>query len=192
MPERVVVGASGVFEARDRDSVHAAGTWHYCVHLFAVKDDRVYLQRRAKTRPRNPDRWTSTVSGHITAEDASFKQRLMINQHAALVALDHETREELRTSLDVHRSAKYLGEVNATSEGGGETCNCTTFVFKIEVEDLPFSPTNEVIEVADFPVATITAGLAGTGLIGSDGNEHRFADNFASVFQRLLNAEEDR
>jgi len=193
MVERVVTGSGGNFAAVDRAQVHRDGAWHWCVHLLATNGHRVYLQRRAEDRPRNPNRWTSTVSGHITAEDATDQQKLIANQHAALVALTHEVLEELRVKWDVHRDARYLGDVDVTSSGGGETCNCHTMVFLIEVGEFNFEPTGEVAEVVAFNVDDVARALrARRGLPAADGDEHEFADNFAPVFDRFMSPEAGR
>jgi len=192
MGERVVTGSDSHFAAADREQVHRDGTWHWCVHLLATNGGRVYLQRRATDRTRNPDRWTSTASGHITAEDATDQQVITANQHAALVALMHEVREELRVKWDVHR-AHYLGEVNVTSIGGGETCNCRTMVFRLEVPDTKFSPTIEVAEVKAFDLAEIVQALReDRGLPAKDERVREFADNFAPVFDRFVSPESGR
>ena len=131
------------------------------------------------------------MSGHITAEDAQNAQPLMINRHAALVALDHEVREELRLKLDVHRDAKYLGQVLAVSHGTNEVCNCTTWVFSIEVADIPTVSTAEVDEVRSFEAADVKAALTnGSGLKDGDGVERDFADNFPLVFAQFLEPED--
>ncbi|MBV8898429.1 MAG: hypothetical protein JO051_18075 [Acidobacteriaceae bacterium] len=192
MGERVVVGSNGNFAAAEREQVHRDGTWHWCVHLLATSGDHVYLQRRAADRPRNPDSWTSTASGHITAEDASDQQAITANQHAALVALMHEVREELRVKWDVHR-AHYLGQVNVTSGGGGETCRCQTMVFRLEAPDSDFSSTVEVAEVKAFAITEIAQALREQrGLPAADGHERPFADNFAPIFELFLSPESGR
>lgn len=192
MGEHVVISSNGHFSAADREKVHQDGTWHWCVHLLATTGDRVYLQRRALDRPRNPDRWTSTASGHITAEDATDQQPITANQHAALVALMHEVREELGVKWDVHR-AQYLGEANVTSTGGGETCNCRTMVFRLEVPESVFKPTIEVAEVRGFDIDEIVQALhVNRGLPAEDELERAFADNFPPVFGRFMLPESGR
>jgi hypothetical protein len=141
---------------------------------------------------RNPDRWESTAAGHITAEDAADHQPIMVNQHAAQVALMHEVREELGVTWEVHR-AHYLGEVSATSIGGGETCNCQSMVFRLEVGDMSFSPTPEVAEVKSFEIEEVAQALRDQrALPAADGNERQFADNFAAVFERFMSPESGR
>lgn len=192
MGERVVIGSDGHFASADREQVHRDGTWHWCVHLLATNGTCVYLQRRALHLARNPDRWESTAAGHITAEDATDQQPITANQHAAQVALMHEVREELRVTWDVHR-AHYLGEVSATGIGGGETCNCRTMVFRLEVGDAIFTPTPEVAEVRSFEIEEVAQALReGRGLPAADGRERQFANNFAPVFERFASPESGR
>lgn len=186
MGERVVVGRDGHFELADRDQVHRDGSWHWCVHLLATNGNRVYLQRRALGLARNPDRWESTAAGHITAEDATDRQPLTVNQHAGEVALMHEVREELGVTWDIHR-VLYLGQVNATGTGGGETCNCRSMVFRLEVGPADFSPTPEVPEVKSFEIHEVAQALReGRGLPAADGSERQFANNFAPIFERFM------
>jgi isopentenyldiphosphate isomerase len=193
MGEIVVVPTSSGFAEADRAEVHTRGHLHFCVHILCLSGDHVYLQRRKRTRSRNPDRWTSTVSGHITASDAKFNQPLMINPHAALIALDHEIREELGYSLPVHRDARYLGDVDVVSRGPAETCNCRTLVFAMEVQELPPARTEEVEEIAAFTRDEIRQALDQNGsLAGADGRRYQFADNFAGVFGRFLSPERGR
>jgi isopentenyldiphosphate isomerase len=192
MVERVVIGGDGDFASADREQVHRDGSWHWCVHLLATNGNRVYLQRRALDRARNADRWESTAAGHITAEDATDHQPITANQHAAQVALMHEVREELGVTWDVHR-AHYLGEVSATIIGGGETCNCRTMVFRLEIGDTKFTPRPEVAEVKPFEIEEVAQALREQrGLAAADGIERQFADNFAPVFERFTSPESQR
>jgi isopentenyldiphosphate isomerase len=185
MGERVVVGSDGRFASADREQVHRDGTWHWCVHLLATNGNRVYLQRRAIDRARNPDRWESTAAGHITVEDATDQQAICINKHAAQVALMHEVREELGVTWDVSL-AEYLGEVDSSGAGGGEICNGYTLVFRLDVGDTSFSPTEEVAEVKSFEIEEVFQALRNErGLPAEDGRERQFANNFAPVFGRF-------
>lgn len=187
MAEQVVIPTNGGFAPASRDTVHAQGAPHFCVHLLVTSQDMVYLQRRSRTRPRNPNRWTSTFSGHITVADATDHQQLLINQHAGLVALAHELREELLQTLDVHRDARYLGNVVAVSVGGGETCNCTSLVFTLH-GTLHDVETEEVAELRAFPITAVTDALRTGELLPGNGGKYGFADNFASVFHHFAQA----
>lgn len=119
MAERVVIKVNGQFVPADRYEVHRDGTWHWCVHLLATSGGLVYLQRRAAHLARNPDRWESTVAGHITSEDAATDQALTINERAGQVALMHEVLEEVAVEWDLRR-AQYLGDAQGTNSGGGD------------------------------------------------------------------------
>jgi hypothetical protein len=104
----------------------------------------------------------------------------------------HEVVEELGVTLDVHR-AHYLGEVRGTNSGGGETCNCHTMVFRMDVGETSFSPTLEVAEVKAFKIEEVAQALRDQrGLPGTDGYERQFADNFAAVFERFISPEPGR
>jgi hypothetical protein len=101
----------------------------------------------------------------------------------------HEVVEELGVTWDVHR-AHYLGEVRGTNTGGGETCNCYTMVFRMEVSDVSFTPTPDVAEVMAFEIEAVARALRdGRGLPATDGCERQFTENFAAVFERFISPE---
>jgi isopentenyl-diphosphate delta-isomerase type 1 len=51
-----------------RSQIHAQGLLHRAVHLWLYHPDgRLLLQRRSVHKDREPDRWTSSVSGHVNA-----------------------------------------------------------------------------------------------------------------------------
>jgi isopentenyldiphosphate isomerase len=187
MEEDVVVRNGKAYGKVPRSVVHRNGTLHFCVHLLAVAGTRVFLQRRASARARNANKWTSTVSGHINAQDAAQGHELSLNDHVAMKALEHETREELALDLDVHR-AKYVGQVPALSKSHSETCNCLAYVFVLEVMDLPPVNTPEVREIRAFELSHISEALdSGLGLPSANG-VFGFADNFEPVFRCFANA----
>jgi isopentenyldiphosphate isomerase len=185
MGEQVVIGSDGRFASAAREQVHRDGTWHWCVHLLATNGSLIYLQRRAADLARNPDRWESTAAGHINVEDARDQQSISADKHAAQVALMHEVSEELGVTWDIDR-AEFLGEVDATGAGGGEICNCYSFVFRLDVGAVNFSPTPEVAEVKAFEIEEVAQALRNErGLPAADGRERRFANNFAPIFGRF-------
>lgn len=181
--ETVVTLTPGGANSADRDVVHRAGIWHLCVHLLCVSADRVFLQRRKTSRRRNPDRWTSTVSGHVTLEDARSGQAIRTDEYAGRNALRHEAVEELGYELPIEK-ATFIGEVAAPSIGGGEVCNCSALVFTLNYDSLlERASTDEVEEVAAFAIAEVEAAVLYHGtLSGRDNRAYKLADNFSPVF----------
>ncbi len=59
-------------EVVTREEVHALGLWHRCVHIFITngKGD-VLLQKRSPEKETNPNKWTTSASGHLSAGDTS-------------------------------------------------------------------------------------------------------------------------
>jgi len=184
-PERVVALLGAGLSAVDRDYVHRTGIFHFCAHLLCLSGETMYLQRRKKSRRRNPDRWTSTVSGHITIEDATSAGIIAADEHAGLNTLQHETVEELGRPLPIFDRAMFLGKVAAPSVGDGEVCNCTALVFTLNYDDiLERVFTDEVEEIASFEISEIEAAIQDTrSLKGSDRQFHDIADNFVPVFE---------
>jgi len=195
-PEVVLAQVDGDLVPLDRATVHRRGLQHYCVHLLCVRRDTVYLQRRAANRHRNANAWTSTVSGHISADDAAETSRAMpkiLIDRAAIHALLHEYAEELGTPLPDDIDVQRVAEVPSVSRGDGEICNCTALVFVAAVRQMAWKPTLEVQEVCAFSIRQIEFALQrGLGLSGTDGVVHPFADNFAPVFNVALAALDQR
>lgn len=188
--ECVLALINGKLTAEDREIVHRSGIIHFCAHLLCTTNDELFLQRRSVTRKRNPDSWTSTVSGHISADDAwhtsNSIQRTTLEE-AGRNAIRHEFTEELGIPAPVDFEPEFLGRVRADSRSPTELCNCEALVYATEITAIPNAHTEEVEEVAGFQLAEVAAKLAaGQGLRGGDGKLHPFADNFPSVFRCFL------
>lgn len=53
-----------------RDDVHKDGDWHKTVHIWIVNDKgELILQKRSHEKQTNPDMWTTSTSGHLSAGD---------------------------------------------------------------------------------------------------------------------------
>jgi isopentenyldiphosphate isomerase len=185
--ERVVVLTPAGIGVEARDRVHRTGMSHMCAHLLCTNHDKIYLQRRKKNRHRNPDCWTSTVSGHITLADAKVNGQVSADEEAGRHALAHEVLEELGYGLPLS-DAQFLGTVAAPSMGGGEICNCTALIFTLNYDRLIERVcTAEVEELASFPVSEVEMAVRLHGaLVGNDERTHQLADNFAPVFNCFL------
>lgn len=188
--ERIVAAQDGNVILVDREVAHRTGLLHFCVHLLCTMRESVYLQRRAASRRRNANAWTSTVSGHVTAEDAagtSFAAPAIVLEIAATRALRHEFCEELGAAVPEVWQLNTLGDVPSLSQGNGETCNCRARVFAAAVHSVSWRPTREVQELRAFDISHVRQALeSGSGLPGNDGELHPFADNFAPVFRLFV------
>ena len=192
MAEHVIIRTNHGYETALRSAVHRDGRLHFCVHLLAVCNTKLFLQLRSAERQRNANKWTSTVSGHITADDAAVKQELTVDIGSGLAALDHETREELGFPLDVKHRATYVGQVEVLSRSDSEICNSIALVFTINVAELPAIKTTEVREVRGFELSQVSEAISSAiGLPSASGERFGFADNFEPVFRCLLNARSD-
>lgn len=57
-------------EKRLRNDVHSEGLWHKAVHIWIVNDKgNLILQKRSHEKVTNPDMWTTSTSGHLSAGD---------------------------------------------------------------------------------------------------------------------------
>lgn len=53
-----------------RSIVHQNGIWHKAVHIWVVNDKgELILQKRSHEKATNPDMWTTSTSGHLSAGD---------------------------------------------------------------------------------------------------------------------------
>ena len=60
-------------EKRTRSEVHSKGLWHKAVHIWVVNDNgELILQKRSHEKITNPDMWTTSTSGHLSAGDSSL------------------------------------------------------------------------------------------------------------------------
>lgn len=58
---------------KSREEVHSEGLWHRTVHIWLVSSDKkVLLQKRSAEKKTNPNMWTTSASGHLSAGDTSI------------------------------------------------------------------------------------------------------------------------
>ncbi len=61
-------------EVVSREEVHRLGLWHKCVHIWVVNSKKqILLQKRSSQKQTNPNKWTTAVSGHLSAGDSSLE-----------------------------------------------------------------------------------------------------------------------
>ena len=59
-------------EIKSRDDVHEKGLWHRTVHIWVINDNKdVLMQLRSPEKKSNPNKWTTSASGHLSAGDES-------------------------------------------------------------------------------------------------------------------------
>ena len=58
---------------KSRQDVHRDGDWHKVAFIFVVNDKgEIILQKRSKEKESNPNKWTASASGHLSAGDTEF------------------------------------------------------------------------------------------------------------------------
>jgi isopentenyldiphosphate isomerase len=164
-----------------RQEAHDRGLLHRAVHVLIFdRDGKLILQKRAEdpegTRF-NPNRWTSSVSGHVTAGDTYD------------ATAQREVTEELK--LPIPPSLKYIGKVrNSTANRKtGGACRTWTAAYTTQLRIVPpnIDPDlSEVTKVDSFPLSQVLAAVRGEAeLMCADGEIVEFADNFAPVIELL-------
>lgn len=59
--------------AKLREEVHKDGDWHKVAFIFVVNDKgEILLQKRSKEKESNPNKWTASASGHLSAGDSDI------------------------------------------------------------------------------------------------------------------------
>ncbi len=57
-----------------REYAHRDGDWHKVAFIFVVNDKgEIILQRRSKEKQTNPNKWTASASGHLSAGDSDIE-----------------------------------------------------------------------------------------------------------------------
>ena len=59
-------------EIKSRDEVHKKGLWHRTVHIWIINSNNdILMQLRSQEKKSNPNKWTTSASGHLSAGDES-------------------------------------------------------------------------------------------------------------------------
>lgn len=59
-------------ETKSREEVHKQGLWHRTVHIWVVNSNKeILMQLRSPEKKSNPNKWTTSASGHLSAGDES-------------------------------------------------------------------------------------------------------------------------
>jgi isopentenyldiphosphate isomerase len=168
----VVIGQATRQEAHDRGLLHRA------VHVLAFdRTGKLILQKRAGDKEFNPNRWTSAVSGHVTAGDAYD------------AAAEREVAEELQLSGPLNLNRVGRVRCDTANQQTRRACRTWTTVYTIHLAITPTDiqpQVSEVTKVDSFPLSQVLAAIRGeTELRCADGELVEFADNFAPVVELL-------
>jgi len=61
-------------EVKNRDEIHKQGLWHRAIIVALVNDDnKILIQKRAKTKEKFPGLWDLSVAGHVPAGEDSMQ-----------------------------------------------------------------------------------------------------------------------
>lgn len=59
-------------EIKSREEVHQKGLLHKTVHIFVINNKKdILMQRRSLEKKTNPNKWTTSASGHLSSGDES-------------------------------------------------------------------------------------------------------------------------
>ncbi|MCX4302826.1 MAG: NUDIX domain-containing protein [Clostridia bacterium] len=59
-------------EVKSREEVHEKGLLHKTVHIFVINNKKdILMQKRSLEKKTNPNKWTTSASGHLSAGDES-------------------------------------------------------------------------------------------------------------------------
>lgn len=62
---------------KTRKEVHRTGEWHKVAFIFVVNSKgEIILQKRSAEKATNPNKWTASASGHLTAGDSDIEGAL--------------------------------------------------------------------------------------------------------------------
>jgi len=115
---------------KERKQAHIDGDWHRVAFIFVVNDKgEIILQRRSKEKETNPNKWTASASGHLSAGDDSLEGAI------------RELEEEIGIKAS-NEELKYLFTVKEQYKGGKEKLNVSHFsdvyllLKNVKIEDL--------------------------------------------------------
>ncbi len=175
-PEMLVVVDEDdqVVRQASRAEIHAKGLWHRSAHVLVVnREGQVLLQQRSMKKDLNPGRWTSSASGHVDADDASYQ-----------VAARREFEEEL--GLPADDKLRPVGKAPEVSSTANVTCRCWAMIYEwptdLPAEAFAFDH-QEISQVAYFEVEKIRLALDGHAPLLHHGQVAELADSFAPVFE---------
>jgi len=90
-------------EILSREVVHQKGLWHKTVHIWLVNDNNeILMQKRSSEKKTNPNKWTTSTSGHLSAGDESRTGAVRELHEEIGVEIAEEELEYLFTVREEH------------------------------------------------------------------------------------------
>lgn len=153
-----------------KPDIHRNRQWHRQSYVLMVNDrHEILLQQRSGQRQFDGGKWTTSVSGHVTATDTYLR------------SAEREVREEIGVEPP---ALVYLGKVLAYSEAASEICGGPSAVFvghlNVSVDEIHVQPA-EVQGVEWFAASSIAAALRGELELEAGGETVLFSDDFRPV-----------
>lgn len=63
---------NAIGEVQDRNIVHQIGLWHKVVYIWIINSrDELLIQKRSPNKDKDPNLWTISAYGHLSAGDSS-------------------------------------------------------------------------------------------------------------------------
>lgn len=77
-----------------RKDVHIDGDWHKVAFIFVVNDKgEIILQKRSKEKEANPNKWTASASGHLSAGDTDIEGAIReLEEEIGIKATENELK----------------------------------------------------------------------------------------------------
>jgi isopentenyl-diphosphate delta-isomerase type 1 len=156
----VVNAADEVIDRKPRAEVHQLGLLHRAVHVLVFNSrGQVFLQKRSRTKDRQPGLWDTSASGHVDAGED----------------YDAAAMRELREELGIAECTpqKRLFKLHACAE----TDNEFVWVYQCEYDGPISLNTDEIETGAWFEPAVVTRWVAD--------RPQDFASTFKLIWARL-------
>lgn len=115
---------------KDRKQIHIDGDWHRVAFIFVVNSKgEIILQKRSKEKETNPNKWTASASGHLSAGDKEIEGALRELEEEIGIKSNEEELKYLFTVKEKYKNEKENLNINHFSD--------VYLLFKdIKIEDL--------------------------------------------------------
>lgn len=88
---------------KSRKDAHRDGDWHKTAFIFVVNDNgEIILQKRSQKKETNPNKWTASASGHISAGDTDIEGAIRELEEEIGIKADEESLKYLFTVKEEH------------------------------------------------------------------------------------------
>lgn len=115
---------------KDRKQIHIDGDWHRVAFIFVVNSKgEIILQKRSKEKETNPNKWTASASGYLSAGDKEIEGALRELEEEIGIKSNEEELKYLFTVKEKYKNEKENLNINHFSD--------VYLLFKdIKIEDL--------------------------------------------------------